>query len=179
MLTGRIMPKTKLWIMICMVLIAAGCTLPRFPGDSISKAPKPTPNKDYATVYLYRYGKNTPIKTGIVRMYVDNNLAFKAADSSFTWILVKPGLHEIKTSWTWDTKPLLAGGYFDNDDKNLSINFEAGETYYINYRTTEGYDSMGRFKNILIVKAELENTKSYVALSEMENCGYLSNSYKP
>ena len=176
---GETMPKIKFWSLILVLLMAAGCALPRFPGDPFSSAPKPAVNSKYATIYFYRYGVNTPIKNGIIKMYVDNISAFNAANSSFTWIFVKPGIHDLKASWVWHSKPVLAGGFFDNDDKSLSINLEAGKTYYFNYRTTPGYGSIGNQENIFIVSAELEYTSADVALKEMEQCGYLSNSYKP
>ena len=170
-------------LILCLL---AGCTLPRFKGDNFSDVEKPLASLKNATVYVYRVGQGNQVRYGAVMIFVDAVNIFHVRDKGFTWFLIAPGTHLFKAEWPWDEKPLFEEGHFD--PRFLSVNLEAGKTYYINYKIlqdtkpvtySESMSLLGKAMSKshiisvgLVVEAEAE------ALRNLDVCGYQANNMK-
>jgi len=120
-------------IAITLTLLLQGCMNTRPDQPTHQEAPSPPQASELATVYLLfdAYIGDR------IEFYVDGQHYFKAFWSSYSWIQLPPGEHEIKADY----------GFWDKDAVNsesnkpavITGNLEAGETYYISLGTSRAY----------------------------------------
>jgi Protein of unknown function (DUF2846) len=179
-LRKTMIPRMKEWMIILMILIVAGCASTQPPGKPFSEIVKPSADKDQALVYIYRVGQNSPVTMGFVKIYINDGFVFNVADHGFTWITVKPGLYKFEASWPWP-KPRSRQMPFDNRDKVVSVELEAGKTYFVNYSTRQDMvftDSSERWQRQAVV-ASMDSESEYEGLNKLESCRFQENEYKP
>jgi len=169
-----------------MTLLIGGCHSLTTKGVPFQEAEKPTLNSNLSTVYVYRVGEGNAMEIGGVKIDIDDSSIFNVVDHGFTWFYIEPGLHEIKASWSWLEKPMFEEGHFD--EKRLSIKFQAGKTYYINYKIVqdrkpdtymETTSLAGKaLSDTHIQSVKLVNEKEDIAIHKLRASKYQSNGLK-
>ena len=127
--------KPKIILLILATAIISGC----FAGlerVEYREAPKPTLSDKTANVYIYRSSKGKPfIARGDVNIYANSSNIASLSYNEFTWVSLRPGDYNFKSSWDLFDKPLFEGGHLD--EKSFDLKVVAGKTYYINYEITQ------------------------------------------
>lgn len=169
------------WLVILIIL--AGCALPRFKGDDFRDVARAPVSPEKATVYVYRVGQGTPVRHGAVMIYVDGQKVFHVRNKGFTWFQIAPGAHQFKAEWPWNEKPLFEEGHFD--ERFLTVNLAAGKTHFINYKIQHDTKPIGFAESMSLLGKAM--TKSHVlsvklvveeeaeAFNNLESCGFQPN----
>jgi len=156
-------------------------------GPRFDAAEKPTIKPDKAIIYVYRFGQGGETKGGSVNLSVDSRYLFGVKDTGFTWFYIDPGTRQIRAEWSWHEKPLFEEGNFD--PKVLSMPFEAGKTYYINYKierdvypTSYNEQFFGLAGKALskshIIAVQLISEDEATGLRSLRWCKYQTNEFK-
>ncbi len=128
------MKKLKNCFLLAIAVIMTACSTAGINGPRFDETPKRPLRQDAALIYVYRVGY-TYIKLGSVQISVNDKLIFGVKDRGFTAFYLRPGKHQFKAEWPLMEKPLFEEGHFD--PKTLTVDAEAGKTYYINYLIQE------------------------------------------
>lgn len=135
-------------LVLLLVLLATGCgtytekapstekALPADKAPSLSGPAAQAARQDAALVYVYRVGKGPELTRGSVDITVDGKDVVSLDNKGFTSFNLKPGSHTFVAKWPFMSKPLFDGDHFD--PKTITLSFEAGKKYYINYLVHKG-----------------------------------------
>ena len=179
-------------IVLLLVLLATSCGTYTEREPSTEKEPSldepatpatPAARQDAALVYVYRVGKGPELKQGSVDITVDGKDVMSLDNKGFTSFHIKPGSHTFVAKWPFMSKPLFEGDHFD--PKTISLSFEAGKKYYINYlihkdtestTTAETTGPTGKaFSKPYTVSVGLVLEDEGVALAKLSACTYQKN----
>jgi len=145
---------------VSLALAFSGCAMNAV-GPSYQEA-KPTATKpDAALVFVVRdYAEPTAISADIT---VDKAPVVDLLQKGFTWFYLKPGKHELRAGW----------GLSGQQSSTISLDFEAGQTYYlelVGISQFAGMSGAGGF--ITVVGSGLNAVTEAYAVPKLEGCRY-------